>query len=99
MLAIDTNRPKNRGRPPKYASKDAKKAANAERRRTQRKNTAVGAQEVQFQQHYIAGPGQATFFWPPLTQLVSGGPSTLESAVGVTQNCHEGLIPNKSNDI
>src|SRR3954464_5567953 len=89
MLAIDTNRPKNRGRPPKYASKDAKKAANAERRRTQRKNTAVGAQEVQFQQHYIAGPGQATFFWPP----------TLESAVGVTQNYHEGLIPNKSNDI
>ena len=99
MSVVGTNRPKKRGRPAKYASKDEKKAANAARRRTQRKNTAVGAQEVQFQQHYIAGPGQATFFWPALTQLVSGGPSTPKSAVGVTQNFHEGLIPNKSNNI
>src|ERR1051325_665929 len=87
MSAMGTNRPKKRGRPAKYASTDEKKAANAERRRTQRENKAAVAQEVQFQQHCSTGPGQAAFFWPPSTQLVWGGPSTLGRVLGAAQNC------------
>ncbi|KAH8710114.1 hypothetical protein GQ44DRAFT_776772 [Phaeosphaeriaceae sp. PMI808] len=96
---MGTNQPKKRGRPAKYASTDEKKAANAQRRRTLRNNKATGAQEAQFQQCYNTGPGQAVFFWPLSTPLVSGGPSALERVVGAAQNCHEGPIPNESNDI
>ena len=89
MSGMGTTTPKKRGQPAKYASTDEKKAANAQRRRTQRKNKAAGAEEVQFQQPHITGPGEAAFFWPPI----------LGRAVGAAQSCHEGSLPNESNNI
>jgi hypothetical protein len=53
MPAAATDKPKKRGRLPKYASAEEKKAANTERRRDQRRSKAAGTQMVLSQQHQI----------------------------------------------
>ncbi|KAE8849566.1 hypothetical protein PTNB29_10522 [Pyrenophora teres f. teres] len=99
MPAAGTDNLKKRGRPPKYASAEEKKAANTERRRAQRRSKAAGTQAVLSQQHQVRGLGQATFFVPPSAPLAPGGPSALGGLLDFAPTRLEGLIPDDSNDI
>jgi hypothetical protein len=96
---MDTNKPKKRGRPPKYATANEKKAANAKRRRTKRKDKDVGEPDVPFRHHFIGGPGQAVFFLSPLKRPIPGERSMLPGLVDAAPTFLEESIPNKGTDI
>ena len=98
MSASAPNKPKKRGRPSKYASSEEKKAANTERRRAKRQNKAAGVQELQYEQRYVGGPGQAAFFIPLSMPLDPDGSSILERVLDPGQNHLEEFMPNENND-
>ena len=66
MSDKNINYQKKRGRPPKYTSTEEKKAARAERRRTQRKAKVSEEREIPSEQQYIGG---YVFFYLSVTYV------------------------------